>query len=405
MTEFVSTVNKTGEDYNTLTLWEAAMDDIGSLTVAANTSRCGSWDTGVGSVIADATAVTWDAAARTGTLIHQTSSNGYGTDQYLIKCTLSSDCTALGDNDVVTDGTNSFQPNGAPDNCIITAHFYNDDGSLDDKPVIFGFTTNSTNYVRITSPVGERHTGILNTGAKIDTSTAGLIINIAQASTHIDFIEINGDATNSTSDAIIDNAGVDGIILDSLLIQGDEGENRGLRNQAGFTIKISNTLFYKVGANGRSAVETSGGSTLRGFNITIFDGAGVGFEDVTGTSDIRNSGVFSTTQSAFSNLETGEVNNCISSDGTADDFGGSGDQVNKSSYANYFINQTTNFHLLNENSVLYHAGADLSANANYSFNTDVDSQTRAPLWDVGADEFTEPLTAIQGSSFEGSTLN
>ncbi len=66
VTEFVSYMNKTGEDYNTFALWEAATDE--DLTLA--TIKVFSYDTGSGDAIEDGDAVT--TGASTGVCVHQT---------------------------------------------------------------------------------------------------------------------------------------------------------------------------------------------------------------------------------------------------------------------------------------------------------------------------------------------
>lgn len=400
VTEFVSTINTAAtEDYNTLTLWEAAMDNAGNLT--DGTVKCGSWDNQSGVDIADAVAVTWDAGVSTGTLIHMTNANGYGTNQYLIDVTAGT----LDDNDTVSDGTNTFQLNGEDDSCIITAHLYNDDGNLDDKLTVDGFTASETNYVKITSPVGERHTGVLNTGAKIDTSSAGTMIDLLDVSIRLSYIEMNGDSTNSTNNEIID-VNATNTRVENMLIQGDEGENRGYLVDGGFIGRISNTLFYRVGGTNRSAVEAAGGATLHAYNITVFDGTGVGYSDITATSNLQNCSCFATTSNCFNGLETNEVDYSISYDGTADDFGGIENQVNKKDTTSYFVNLTTDFHIKNNASVLISAGTDLSGDANYPISNDFDNQTRSGKWDVGADQFPfGNVSFIEKSSFQETIIN
>lgn len=221
-TEFVCTINKTGEDYNTLSLWEAALDDAGNIT--DGTVKTGNWDNKVGSTIADATTVGWDAGetgtatsyvsntlinsgssfltsgVTVGDLVMNTTDNTTATVVSVdsdTQLTLSADIfpdgnenyeiywsygklihiTAtqylidilngtLADNDTVIDiSNNSFDIAGTPDSSIIVAECYDDDGPLDDTVTIGGFTTSAANYVKITVPVGERHNGTLPSGS------------------------------------------------------------------------------------------------------------------------------------------------------------------------------------------------------------------------------------------------
>jgi len=59
------------------------------------------------------------------------------------------------------------------DKQIRTAHLYNDDGDLTDALTIDGSTTNSTYFIKVSSPVGERHNGTDNGGATVTRDFAG----------------------------------------------------------------------------------------------------------------------------------------------------------------------------------------------------------------------------------------
>jgi hypothetical protein len=103
--------------------------------------------------------------------------SGTANDQYLIDVTSGS----LADDDIISDGTNTFTIAGTPDSCIITAELYNDDGALVDTPFQMGGCTSSdTNYRKITVASGERHDGTADSGTiwsstNAEAEMAGLI--------------------------------------------------------------------------------------------------------------------------------------------------------------------------------------------------------------------------------------
>src|SRR3990167_5214814 len=179
-TEFISYVGcGTGscsgsgeEDFGSLSSWESNTDE--DLTVS--TTKCGNWDTKSGVTIANLTAVTWDSGSSSGTIVHQSDHAGTSLDQYMIKGITGG---TLDDNDVVSDGTNTFTINGIPDSCIAVAQVYNDDGNLSDSTFdMAGASTNSTNYRKITVPESERHNGTVSQGVlwnSTQTTNEGLL--------------------------------------------------------------------------------------------------------------------------------------------------------------------------------------------------------------------------------------
>lgn len=179
------------EDYNTLTLWEDAIDDAGNLT--DGTVATGAWDAQSGT-IADGADVTWNAGADDGTLIHMTDAGASGT--FLVKGDDSGDIDNLADDDVIDDGGgNTITVNGAPDSAIVVAECYDDDGDLDDRFTIVGTTQNATNYIIVTTPDGERHDGT-DGGFTIDPSANGSVATIDDDYAIIEGVVVKGFTGN-----------------------------------------------------------------------------------------------------------------------------------------------------------------------------------------------------------------
>jgi hypothetical protein len=98
-----------------------------------------------------------------------------------------------------------------------------------------------------------------------------------------------------------------------------------------------------------------------------------------------------------SNIDTSEYN--TTSDGTSDDFGGSGNKVNQS--FNFNSLETYDFRLGGNSYGAIGAGADLSADPNLPITTDIMGNTRT-RWDVGA---STAATAIFRSVGPGNTAS
>lgn len=104
-----------------------------------------------------------------------------------------------------------------------------------------------------------------------------------------------------------------------------------------------------------------------------------------------------TANRAFFALATGTVNNCISSDASADDFAGTGNLINKAT-ANQFNNATQG-----SEDVTLKDGADcIDAAQTLGFTQDGKNATRIVPWDVGADDAAAVLVAARGFAFGGA---
>ena len=74
------------------------------------------------------------------------------------------------------------------------------------------------------------------------------------------------------------------------------------------------------------------------------------------------------------------LDNNVSYDASADDFTGTGNVINQTSYANYFTNGTAgseNFHLLSDSLTLWGTyGADVDTDLNLPVTLDIDGEAR-----------------------------
>lgn len=375
VTEFVSTINKTGQDYDTIALWEDAMDNAGDLT--DSTVFCGNWDAQTGSDVADNTAVDWDGGSSTGTLIAATST------QYCIDVTAGS----LADDDVILDvatSTDGFTINGTPDSCILTAHIYDDDGDLDNADwTIDGLTTSSTNYMHITAPVGERHDGTFGSGAAIVPSSGTRFSWLADNYVKISWLELDGTAV-STNFFYGNSSTGEFLTLENNLFVEDNGMSQPIR--FGWATKASNNVFLNVGSAGNYVFEPIDSGKVAYIYNNTFYGCGGAMSDA-GSTNVQNNFCANHVTNCFAGFETGELDYNICSDSTCDDFGGTGNLVDKTDYANYFVNTSTDFHLKVGGTMGIDLGTDLSGDGNYPITIDLDGSTRSGTWDIGADEY------------------
>lgn len=204
-----STINKSGEDYNTLTLWEDAKD--GDLVTA----------------------------------------------------------TTLQEADV-----------------------YNDDGDLSDSVTIDGSTCNSSYYMFVTAPSGERHTGTAGTGACVTYnfgSGGGSVIICKDSFSRVTWLEIKVGATGNATNA-------NGVYL------GDNGVETCLSNM------VANCVIYPSDDYGSDDDDFSGVRCTHhnnGGNYLIYNNIIYGFNQATGR------GIFLRTESDGRHIWANIYNNII----------------------------------------------------------------------------------------------
>jgi hypothetical protein len=390
-TEFTSTINHSGEDYNTIALWEAAMDNAGN--IVDGTVKTGNWDGQSGSDIADATAVTWDSGSSTGTLIHMTNNNsGSGGDQYLIDVTAGT----LANDDTVSDGTNTFNVNGTPDSSIITAEIFNDDGTLTGTFVIDGLVTGADNYWKITSPEGERHQGVYDeTYATIDGGTgSGNAFLFQDEYWELSYLQLRKSTppgasasrimvriesiSGSTSQNVCNNIFKDfgGAVNATSVITGVSQAD----NQA--NLLIYNNIFidfYSVYRTDQALASSSAG-VVNMYNNTIYS-AGIGVNQSSGTVTLTNN-IFQSVTTDATGTFTDTYNLTDLASGPS---GLSGTGTVFESTLTFEDTANDNYDLVSTDTDAIDAGTSLSG----TFTDDIIGTTRpqGSNWDIGAFEF------------------
>jgi hypothetical protein len=162
------------------------------------------------------------------------------------------------------------------------------------------------------------------------------------------------------------------------------------------TVKIWNNIAMSDSTDTGSYgyIFNSSNIIVYSYNNTAIVNGGNGFMHPGATVYLKNCLSQSATGSAYA-LSGGTYNieNSASDDGTADDWGGTGNRVNQA--FTFRDSANDDFHLAVTDTAAIGYGKDLSADANIPFMIDIDGDSR-PLgstWDIGADE-----TQYQGSA-------
>jgi len=283
-----------------------------------------------------------------------------------------------------------------------------------------GFSGNDTNnYIHTVAMVA--HKGIAGNGITIDAN------GNANAYVHHDYGRLEGFCITQSTPS---TAAASYAILAELNVTRTYNciIHDWVNNTTGFSIGIFagrgslvyNNFIYKV-TNLRSAAGASGiflttnGAKI--YNNTVWDVVtnggtqqyGIVWYNTHASSELINNYSGDSANKDFKAAggpNPGTITCNISSDGTANDWGGAGNLVNKAA-SNQFVSlagDSEDFHLKSDADCI-DAGTSISG----EFTTDIDGQTRSGTWDVGADEYIAPggvdrHIALDGYFIEGGNV-
>ena len=405
--DFVSKIRATvgtGEndgDYDKLSLWEAAIES--DLTLATSqiftVSDRGTYDY----LTDDGQAITFTGGG-TGILKHLNTSNKV----YIVAVT-----GTVNTGIVVVDSsahTFTISDTGQQIGRAI-AECYNDwPAGLNDRVKIDDWTTNADNYVKVYTPISERHNGILKdesgdyTGFALRDSiyvvSSQKTIEVVKNYTVIDGLIVVaaeqwiGYGIKSDNDgSVIKN----NIVYREIAREGIIGSGITFYNTSGEGTTVYNNIVY-------GSTEARWGAGLRGsvgkaYNNTVYlAGCGINsqFEY---NNNLKNNIVIDSQTADYCGSTNGTRSNNISSDVTAP---GADSLINQTFNDIAFISTTPdseNLHL-QSTSVAIDAGADLSA----TFISDINGMIRADFWDIGADEYLKGAIVSKGAGGSAYSL-
>ena len=385
-TEFISVVdtgNGTDTDYTSLSAWETGVQT--DLTLASTLVFAGT-KTGT---MADNASVTGSISLATATVVH-------ATDTQILLESISG--TFQSGEQIQIDGSNYFTTSNTGDSAIAVAKCRASTGAADTTAVtITGWTTSATNYIKVwTDPTeGYRHEGKWDDRKYRIDIAVGTAIDISE-----DFIKIDGLQVKVTSSSAYSIFGFRASNLpggshtwiSNNIVVGVLG---GTTHGEGITMNyydnpsdparvwdIWNNVVYGFNTSGSNGILGNSGDSIflvRIYNNTVYDcdgGIGGGEDYI-----LKNNISYNNNTDYFWNPNTSSTNN-LSSDNSAP------------AYGTYYRNATVtfadetndDFHLKQSDTGAKNVGANLSADANLPFSTDIDGSTRTGTWDIGADE-------------------
>jgi uncharacterized delta-60 repeat protein len=284
---------------------------------------------------------------------------------------------------------------------------------------INGYTTNASYYLTATvagaadvaSGVSQRHTGVAGTGTRLRATAGGItILRVDEVYTRVEWLELDGNGVTPVAGLYV-LAGGSSSQLQKVLVhhtRGDTNTGPGIFLDVGANfVEIRNAIVYDYDGDG---VHVSG-SSARIYNSTFHLGRTVPASqsvqtDNAGSALLENVLAIGPETDFFENTPGSlTLNNCMSSDTTADDFLGTGNLVNVNPSTQFMsISGVIDLHLKPGSNAI-----DAGKNLTGTVNDDVDGQTRfvGAQFDVGADETSAgpvvPLYRSVGTN--GANLN
>jgi hypothetical protein len=269
---------------------------------------------------------------------------------------------------------------------------YND-GPFTDRLVISGSTTDAAHYMKLTVAEGQRHNGIADSGARIDAGGGwgGLnAIDVEDEYTRVEWLEIKdiydaGDAIYFANTPSAANSVVSGIYVHGFW----QNSNAAVRvDTTDVTVR---NCFITGGTTYAVRVEASASATIENCTLWGYSGGGHGVHTAAGDVAVKNT----------ISVDHGTLDFYIETAGSAtisyfgynmySTYGGGfepstyqgGNQLPPANLDHLFVSRSTgDLHLKPKWHRAGNTGLDLSG----EFSDDIDGETRADAWDMGADE-------------------
>lgn len=287
---------------------------------------------------------------------------------------------------------------------IANGECYND-GLMTDRVTFSGWTTDTTRYIKVYTPSGQRHTGVENTGFRMRNNFTGHAFNFLDANVRIEGLEVY--TTSASYDNFFINTTQANSWFEICYNLNDDARYNVMVNAAPATcdVKVWNNFIF--------------GCTI---GIYVWDTDAPCYLYSNSIANCANYGILVNTTNAVvakdcACLENGNDFGFKARFGASSDYNAStaasGDtdgapganSVHGATGANNFVNATVgseNLHVKDTAANIYNTGTDLSADPDLAFSDDIDGNTRTGTWDIGGDEYQAAVTYTQTFSLDAA---
>jgi len=275
-------------------------------------------------------------------------------------------------------------------------------------PVFAGWTTDATRYIHVIVPASNRHLGKPDsTSYRLASDSFSWAADVQVPNVIFEGLQVLTGSNGNPQGGFHFNAAINFGTCEVRECVFDwrttppPYASVGMEGATGGTFKVRNGS-HASGAGITDFVkhQSGAGYTTYAYNLSAYSTYTGGFgrlynQDGNGTMVCKNCvGAYQTasSNSCFNGTISGN-NNC-SSDATAP---GTGSVTNQT--PSFVSTANGDLHLQSGDTVAKGAGADLSADSNYAFTVDIDGQTRATPWEIGADQLTIAASSDVAAAF------
>lgn len=274
-------------------------------------------------------------------------------------------------------------------------------------PDVDSFTTDATRYIRIYPATGDAHAGVWNTGKYRIECAADNAFLIRVPNVRVEGIQLRNTQNNPSRGFTLAGGSTGPVYLEKNLIRGPASpgsDAQGIRSyttNSGVRLRAASNIIYGFYDCVYWVTGDGDDQGLYLYNNTIGSCSNYGvFLSAYGTNDIakiKDNLIQNTTSSGYlrdGTFDTAFVTSKnITEDSTSPDSGFASTSITFADAG------ASDYHLDAGDTAAIGTGDNLSADADYPFDFDIDGETRSGSWSIGADH-----VAAGGGSDDGVLL-
>lgn len=273
---------------------------------------------------------------------------------------------------------------------IATARIEGTWASPSSNVTIAGWTTDATHYIRIYTTPEARHSGVWD-DTKFRLTSNGRVLDVQAPYTRLEGLQITAGVVDDVLQHGIDanSGGQTGLWVSQCIVRLSSAVVTYSYAQ-GITLAEGGTGNARIFNNIVYGFKTANKTSNYGIFVALIDNPALVYNNTVVGCDVGYGGVWGRTVTAKNNIAqncdvgyegiSGGNNNLTSLSDAPGTSSKQGATVSFVDAAN------KNYHLASGDVAARDAGADLSADPVFSFTTDIEGETRAGAWDMGADE-------------------